>query len=411
MATPPIAHSRAGTLARMALPAVVVGVGCALTLLGLSYLAELLQHVLWDRLPSWIGFTGSAWWWILAVLTLSGVAVGLALWKLPSGPDPATEALVGPPLPVKVLPGILLAAVFTLAGGASLGPENPITAATIAVTVAAGARLIPAVPGVAWMGMAVAGTVGAMFGTPVAAALLLSETNAGADAPPLWDRLFAPLVAAAAGAITMVVIASPSFALDLPDYAMRPIDLLSGMVIATIGAAVGLVAVYAFPHVHRLFHRVRQPVARLALGGFVLGVLGVIGGMITLFKGLAEMRELIGAGYPAGHLLLVVVVKVAALLVAATAGFVGGRIFPAVFVGVALGLLVCEVVPGVPVPLAVACGVLGLTLAVTQQGWLSLFMAVTVVTDLDLVPLLCLALLPSWLLVTGRPQMLIEERP
>lgn len=103
------------------------------------------------------------------------------------------------------------------------------------------------------------------------------------------------------------------------------------------------------------------------------------------------------------------VVKMAALVVAATCGFRGGRIFPAVFAGVALGLCAHALVDAVPPALAVACAVLGVVLAVTRQGWLSLFTAAVLVSDLAVLPVLCVAVLPAWLLVTGRPQMQLRE--
>ncbi|MFI6497808.1 ion channel protein [Nonomuraea typhae] len=399
----------AAALARLALPALVVGVGCSLILLALSFAAEALQEVLWTHLPAALGLDGGSPWWTLTMLTLAGVAVGLVVWKIPSGPDPAAEGLVGPPVPVSVLPGMLLATVLTLAGGVSLGPENPITAANVALAVAAGARLMPGVKAPVWLGLGAAGTIGALFGTPVAAALILSELALGPKDEPLWDRLFGPLIAAGAGALTTVLIAQPVFSLGLPDYTPHLLDLVTSMVITSVAALAGLAAVYAFPHVHRLFHRVRHPLARLTLGGLALGVAGMIGGQITLFKGLEEMKELVHLSYGAAALALIVVVKLVALLIAATSGFVGGRIFPAVFIGAALGLLAAALAPGVPVGLAIACAVMGVVLAITQQGWLSLFMAAAVVTDLDMLPILCLALLPAWLLVSGRPQMIIEE--
>ena len=48
-----------------------------------------------------------------------------------------------------------------------------------------------------------------------------------------------------------------------------------------------------------------------------------------------------------------------ALLVAASALFRGGRVFPATFIGVALGMLGHALIPALPFSLAVACGVLG----------------------------------------------------
>ncbi|MER5257615.1 ion channel protein [Streptomyces sp. NPDC002855] len=410
---------QARALLPLVLPALLVGVGSSLVLLLLSAVAERLQDLLWDTLPDALDVSGTSAGWIIAVLTVAGLVVGLIVWKAPghAGPDPATLGLVDPPLPVRVLPGIALAVVVGLAGGVSLGPENPITAINIALAYALGMKAMPRTPVFDWVALAAAGTIGALFGTPVAAALILSETLAdpgpdGADRRPLWDRLFAPLVAAGAGALTTVLIAHPTFQIDVEAYTGPHWgDILSAMVISTAAAAIGLCAVYAFPYLHRVFRQLGHPVLMLTVGGLVLGALGALGGQLTLFKGLEEMKELTthASDHDAGNLLLLALVKLLALCVAATCGFRGGRIFPAVFVGVALGMLAHALVDAVPPALAITCAILGILLATTRQGWLSLFTAAVVVMDLSLIPVLCVAALPAWLLVTGRPEMLIKE--
>ncbi|MFB7915172.1 ion channel protein [Streptomyces sp. NPDC056061] len=392
-------------------PALAVGTACALALLGISLLAEGLQEVLWETLPDTFSVGRRSALWTVLVLTATGLVTGLLIRVVPgrAGPDPATTGLVDPPLAAGVVPGLLLVTVLTLAGGISLGPENPVTAANIALAFWLGRRIAPGTPAGLWVPLAAAGTVGALFGTPVAAALILSETLAARPGSgALWDRLFGPLAAGAAGALTMTLLAHPSFDLSLPPYT-RPhwADLLSSAVIATAAAALGLLAVCAFPPAHRFFRALRHPVPALTLGGLLLGVLGVLGGRLTLFKGLDEVKELAADpnGWSAGQFAVMAVVKTAALLIAASCGFRGGRIFPAVFVGVALGLCAHALVTPVPVALAVTCAVLGVLLAITRQGWLSLFTAAVLVGDAGVFPVLCVASLPAWLLVTGRQQM------
>ncbi|MFG2498466.1 ion channel protein [Streptomyces sp. NPDC048441] len=406
---------QARALLPLVVPALLIGVGSSLVLLLLSFVAERMQDLLWDTLPDAVGVSGTSAGWIIAVLTVAGFVVGLVVWRVPghAGPDPATLGLVDPPLPVRVLPGLALTVIVALAGGVSLGPENPITAINIALAYALGMKAMPRTPASDWVALAAAGTIGALFGTPVAAALILSETvtSPGPDPRPLWDRLFAPLVAAGAGALTTVLIAHPTFQIDVPAYEGPSWgDVLSAMVISTGAAAVGLGAVYAFPYLHRVFRQLGHPVLMLTVGGLVLGALGALGGHLTLFKGLDEMKELTAhaADHDAGNLLLLALVKLLALCVAASCGFRGGRIFPAVFVGVALGMFAHALVDAVPPALAITCAVLGILLATTRQGWLSLFTAAVVVMDLELLPILCVAALPAWLLVTGRPDMLIE---
>ncbi|MFI1191136.1 ion channel protein [Streptomyces californicus] len=409
---PPAAPAR--RLLRLVLPALVVGTVCALVLLGVSLLAERLQDVLWETLPDALDIGRYSSLWMVAMLTATGLAVGLVLRAVPGrgGPDPATTGLVDAPMRPGVVPGLLLVTVLALAGGVSLGPENPITAANVALAFWLGRRFAPGAPGELWVALAAAGTIGALFGTPVAAALILSETLAAQPGPgAFWDRLFAPLAAGAAGALTMSLIAEPSFDLSLPAYdGAHWGDLLAALLIASAGALLGLLAVYAFPVAHRVFAALRHPVLALTAGGLVLGLLGALGGHLTLFKGLDEVKALAGDpdGWSAAEFAGMAVVKAAALTVAATCGFRGGRIFPAVFAGVALGFCAHALVGAVPPSLAVSCAVLGILLAVTRQGWVSLFTAAVLVSDTSVLPLLCAATLPAWLLVTGRPQMQLD---
>ncbi|WP_128433599.1 ion channel protein [Streptomyces cyaneus] len=401
----------ARALLPLILPALVVGVGASLLLLGVSVAAEELQDVLWRNLPDALGVGRYSALWMVAMLTATGVAVGLVVWKVPghAGPDPATTGLDAPVLPPAVLPGLVLATALMLAGGPSLGPENPIIAVNVGLAFWLGRRLVPRAPGGLWAALAEAATIGALFGTPVAAALLLSEALAGRQLKgALWDNVFAPLVAAAAGALTTTLVAHPSFDLHLPAFG-RPGwgDLLAALVVASVATLLGMCAVRAFPYVHGAFARLGHPMVALPVGGLVLGLLAALGGHLTLFKGLDEVGEIAADPdrWSAGEFATMTVVKLAALLVAASCGFRGGRIFPAVFAGAALGLCAHALVPDVHPAVGVACGVLGMLLAITRQGWVSLFTAAVLVSSPTVIALLCMASLPAWLLVTGRPQM------
>ncbi|MEV7080122.1 ion channel protein [Streptomyces sp. NPDC093516] len=407
------------TPARVLLPSIVpaaaVGVLCSLVLVGVSAAAEELQDVLWGPLPDALGIGRYSVLWMVVMLVATGVAVGLVVWLMPghAGPDPATVGLDAPVLPPVALPGLLLATALMLAGGPSLGPENPIITVNVALAAWLGARALPKAPGRIWPALAEAATIGALFGTPVAAALVISEALARQETRGLlWDNVFAPLTAGAAGALTATLIDHPSFDLDLPSFG-RPgwADLLAAVVIASAGALLGMAAVRAFPYVHGAFRGLRHPMLMLPAGGLVLGGLAALGGELTLFKGLDEIAELARDpdGRSAGEYALLTVVKLAALRVAASCGFRGGRIFPAVFVGTALGLCAHALVSGVHPSVGVSAAVLGILLAITRQGWVSLFVAAVLVASPGILALLCVASLPAWLLVTGRPQMQLRE--
>ncbi|MCI1035625.1 H+/Cl- antiporter ClcA [Raoultella sp. BIGb0149] len=408
-------HPRARTMLLLSVPAVIIGIASSLVLIVTMKVASVLQNILWSVLPLSLGLNAGGHLWTIAILTLTGIAVGLVIRFSPghAGPDPAAESLVGAPVSTSALPGLIAALILGLAGGVSLGPEHPIMVVNIALAVAIGSRLFPRVSSLDWTILAASGTIGALFGTPVAAALIFSQTLNGSNDVPLWDRLFAPLLAAAAGALTTSLFFNPHFSLPIPHYPqMQLVDIFSGAVVTLIAIAVGMVAVWCLPRLHALMHRLKSPVLTLGIGGLLLGILGTVGGHITLFKGLDEMQQMaFSQTLSGGDFMLIALVKLAALTIAAASGFRGGRIFPAVFVGVALGLMLHAHVDAVPAAITVSCAILGMTLVVTRDGWLSLFMAAVVVPDTTLLPLLCMVMLPAWLLLAGKPLMMIKRRP
>ncbi|EFQ0266055.1 ion channel protein [Shigella flexneri] len=406
-------HPRARTMLLLSLPAVAIGIASSLILIVVMKIASVLQNLLWQRLPGTLGIAQDSPLWIIGVLTLTGIAVGLVIRfsQGHAGPDPACEPLIGAPVPPSALPGLIVALILGLAGGVSLGPEHPIMTVNIALAVAIGARLLPRVNRMEWTILASAGTIGALFGTPVAAALIFSQTLNGSSEVPLWDRLFAPLMAAAAGALTTGLFFHPHFSLPIAHYGqMEMTDILSGAIVAAIAIAAGMVAVWCLPRLHAMMNQMKNPVLVLGIGGFILGILGVIGGPVSLFKGLDEMQQMVAnQAFSTSDYFLLAVIKLAALVVAAASGFRGGRIFPAVFVGVALGLMPHEHVPAVPAAITVSCAILGIVLVVTRDGWLSLFMAAVVVPNTTLLPLLCIVMLPAWLLLAGKPMMMVNR--
>ncbi|HGT7637471.1 ion channel protein [Escherichia coli] len=406
-------HPRARTMLLLSLPAVAIGIASSLILIVVMKIASALQNLLWQRLPGTLGIAQDSPLWIIGVLTLTGIAVGLVIRfsQGHAGPDPACEPLIGAPVPPSALPGLIVALILGLAGGVSLGPEHPIMTVNIALAVAIGARLLPRVNRMEWTILASAGTICALFGTPVAAALIFSQTLNGSSEVPLWDRLFAPLMAAAAGALTTGLFFHPHFSLPIAHYGqMEMTDILSGAIVAAIAIAAGMVAVWCLPRLHAMMNQMKNPVLVLGIGGFILGILGVIGGPVSLFKGLDEMQQMVAnQAFSTSDYFLLAVIKLAALVVAAASGFRGGRIFPAVFVGVALGLMLHEHVPAVPAAITVSCAILGIVLVVTRDGWLSLFMAAVVVPNTTLLPLLCIVMLPAWLLLAGKPMMMVNR--
>lgn len=79
--------------------------------------------------------------------------------------------------------------------------------------------------------------------------------------------------------MTMDAFGRPFASMDLPDLGVPDVgDVGISLAVATVAAGAALLGVLAFPHVHRFFHGMRNPVLYVTLGGVVLGVLGAIGG-------------------------------------------------------------------------------------------------------------------------------------
>ena len=139
-------------------------------------------------LPSDLGFDDQPGWWPILPLVLSGLLVALTIRYLPgeAGHKPAEGFKTGGPVPPIELPGIILAAFFTLSLGVVLGPEAPLIAIGSGMGVLAVHLIKRDAPATAMMVIGGAGSFAAiatLLGSPLAGAFLLMEAAGlgGAD--------------------------------------------------------------------------------------------------------------------------------------------------------------------------------------------------------------------------------------
>src|SRR5580693_9922488 len=108
--------------------AAALGVPVSAAAYGFLQLVSYLQGEVFTHLPDGLGFHGAPPWWPLPLLTVAGLLVAPAIRFLPGtgGHSPADgfKPGGGAPTPAQ-LPGVLLAALGTLAFGVVLGPEAP----------------------------------------------------------------------------------------------------------------------------------------------------------------------------------------------------------------------------------------------------------------------------------------------
>ncbi len=400
--------SRRADLVRQLIIAAVVGCAAGLLLLVFEGMVHVIEHLVWDRLPESLGVATNSRWWMFVVLAAGGLLVGLVLQFAPGhgGHDPATEGLMGDPMPITWAPGLVAAALLTLAFGVSLGPEAPLLGTLSAVLGWLALRRGLDPQGLVAVGMA--GMLGAMFGAPVGAAFAFVELVPQAGRA-LYDRLVPLFVASTAGALTVVFIAArPQFVADFGTArAFIAVDLVSAALIGVLGAGVGLVVGSLLGVLHPVAQRLPL-VGRLTIGGVALGGLAALGGELVLFSGQRELAELVtDSGLSGGGVALVVVAKVLSLVVALAVGFRGGKIFPAVFIGAGLGVIVHALIPGVPLVLACGAAMVGMVLAFTRL-WMLTLLLTTMIAGVEVLPLLGVALVAAYLVVADRPEVRVQ---
>src|SRR5215472_11005365 len=110
--------------------AAVLGVPISAAAYGFLALVSYLQKELFTHLPHGLGFATAPAWWPLPMLVIGGVLTALAIRYLPGngGASPAAGFAVHPPPAPVQLPGVILAALASLAFGAVIGPEMPLIA-------------------------------------------------------------------------------------------------------------------------------------------------------------------------------------------------------------------------------------------------------------------------------------------
>src|SRR5215467_11721426 len=146
----PAAMLRSRAYIGLLVVAAVLGVPISAAAYGFLALVSYLQEELFTHLPHGLGFATAPAWWPLPMLVIGGVLTALAIRYLPGdgGASPAGGfGAQPPPAPIQ-LPGVICAALATLAFGVVLGPEMPLIALgsglAVLATKAARRRQIPA---------------------------------------------------------------------------------------------------------------------------------------------------------------------------------------------------------------------------------------------------------------------------
>ena len=162
----------------------VVGalIGAPVAAVAYFFLKAVSKSSTWvfTTLPGDLGFSSEPLLWPLLPLTVSGLLVALTLLYLPGtgGHKPAEGFKAGGATVPIELPGIVLAAFFTLSLGVVLGPEAPLIAIGSGLGVLAVHLLKKDAPETAFLVIGAAGSfaaISSLLGSPLVGAFLLME--------------------------------------------------------------------------------------------------------------------------------------------------------------------------------------------------------------------------------------------
>jgi H+/Cl- antiporter ClcA len=337
------------------------------------------QHWAFDSLPEGLGFDSAPTWWPLLPLVTSGLIVALSLTHLrgTGGHEPAHGLQMGGATAPADLPGIVVASLATLCLGAVLGPEAPLIAIGSGLGVLAVHLVKRDAPAQATLVIAAAGSFAAiatLLGSPLTGAFLLMEAS-GLGAL-LGVMLVPGLLAAGVGALIFVGLDGwtglGTFTLAVPDLPAAGTPtvgefawaIVIGIIAAVLGAAISRGARTLQPTVaaHRMLLTPALGAA-VALIAIAFEALSDQDASFVLFSGQDALPDLITdqSSWSAGALLLLIVGKGLAYSLSMS-GFRGGPVFPGIFIGAALGLLLSHL-PGLSPVAGAAIGIGAMTVA------------------------------------------------
>jgi H+/Cl- antiporter ClcA len=306
------------------------------------------------------GWFGGRWWWV-AITAAAGVGVGLLrhVTRLPEQIPGLIADMKEEQVNPRLVPGIVAASAVSLIGGASLGPEKALgSMGGGAGTWSSRRRGLETEDRQVNTLTGFAGAYGGLFSSTVIVVMMVLEV-ARPGGQRLTKALVGAIVASSVSFGIYFAIAG-SFFLDVyevPSYKYEDWHLLAGVPLGLLAAVIVTLLVIVMKLAAGLFGRLKLPsVAKTTIGGVIFGLVGVML-PLTMFTGSDQLTVVLDdAGtLGVGLLIALVLAKILAFAVSQASGFVGGPIFPALFLGGTAGVVVNQVFTGVPLGLAFTC--------------------------------------------------------
>ena len=353
--TPPVTQKREFWV----LMAYAVALGVFGAVAGLVFIGVIKFGGKWysDSDPGWFG---GKWWWV-AVAAAAGAVVGLLrrLTRLPQELPGLVADLEAEHIDPRLVPGMAAVSTVSLIGGASLGPEKALGAmGGGAGSWLARRRTLAKEDSQVNTLAGFAAAYGGLFSSTVIVVLLLLEV-ARPGGQKLTKALAAQIVASSVSFGIYFAIAGAVFLDDyqVPHYKYEDWQLGAGVPLGLFAALLVTLLAGFMMGAARLFSRLKIPaIAKSTLGGVVFGIVGVTL-PLTMFSGSDQLKTVLKDAGTLGLGLLgaVVIAKMLTFAVSQGSGFVGGPIFPTLFIGGTAGVFVHQAIPGVPLGLAFTC--------------------------------------------------------
>jgi H+/Cl- antiporter ClcA len=414
--TPPAQGMDGRAYLRLVALGAAIGIPAAfLAAVFLAFVHE-LEHWLWHSLPDALGTSSPGWYLVIGLPVVGACVVVLARRFLPGdgGHSPLVGFSGGPTL-LRSGPGMVLAAIGTLSFGAVLGPEAPLIA--IGSVVGMAAASLGKVGEKEHAVLATAGSfaaISALFGGPVVGGVLMVEGGLGMGSA-LIAVLLPGFVAAAIGYVIFLGLGSWG-GLDAQAIAVPglPVYNHEHVLDLVVGVGVGVVTALLIFVIRRAAtglagdgeRRLGMPKLLIG-GGLAVGIVAELADLLgansqdVLFSGQSSIPALVSQG-STKIVLILLVAKAIGYAICLGCGFRGGPVFPAIFLGVAVGMLAVLWLNVSPT-LAVAAGSAAGLAAMTRLVLTATLFATLLVghAGVDAAPATVLAAAAAWLTMQG----------
>jgi H+/Cl- antiporter ClcA len=304
------------------------------------------------------GWLTGKWWWI-PLTALGGliVAVLRKIWKIQPKVPGATELAHQGWIDTRTAPYWVAVSIVSLITGASLGPSFGL----VVMAGAFGSWLVTrlgitdeeAKQEYTLTGMA--SGLGGAFAAPLFATILAFELSPTSKRNYL--AAFIPeLFGATVGFIIFFGVTGSAIlnSYPLPAFEFHYFHLLIGALLGVLSAFVMIAFALINTLTSATFERISNPLVRGSICGAFVGLIAWAL-PLTATSGNSQLAtELqISAALGAVFIAAVLIAKMFAVALSQASGFLGGMVFPMIFIGGTSGLLVHTIFPGIPIALAV----------------------------------------------------------